>query len=88
MKLHIFLVVFCLLSIQLNFEVGTLSAAEAVRVKRSVFDLIPRDKGEDVKKIPRMRRRGMRRRTRNRLRSLVNKWIKRTNGKFNLISFV
>ena len=88
MKLLIFLVVFCLLSIQLNFEVGTLSAAEAVRVKRSVFDLIPWDKGEDVKKIPRMRRRGMRRRTRNRLRSLVNKWIKRTNGKFNLISFV
>ena len=88
MKLHIFMVAFCLLSIQLDFEVGALRTAVAGRAKRSVFDLIPLENIEDVKQIPGIRRRGRRRRTRNRLRFLVNKWIKRTTGKFNFIDFV
>ena len=88
MKLHIFLVAFCLLSIQLDFKVGALRTAVAGRVKRSVFDLIPLESIEDVQQIPGIRRRGRRRRTRNRLRSLVKKWIKRTNEKFNFIDFV
>ena len=93
MKLHVFLVVFIWICIQPKIE--EICGSKAVRVRRSIFDLIPMESGRDFgkdsyEKMPSMkpRKRQRRRRTRKILRALIKQLMKRTNGKQKFIVLV